>query len=751
MFSGATSFNQYINDWSVNNVTTMEGMFAGATSFDQSLNKWVLSEKLIDASGMFMGASSFNQEISNWFPRGSKVTNMPNMFQDASNFNQIVYTWDVSNVTNMERMFKDANTFGSNKSVVIEPWGNLSDVSITDISSGIDISLGTGEGWWRGFRSTDNIDFSSGVNYYFDNTNVLPSGEDFTGKVPNAVERIDLWKLHNVTNMKDTFNNKSFENKDASNITGWDVSNVTTMEGMFQDCSGFNQDISNWNVSNVTTMKSMFAGATSFNQYINDWDVSNVTTMEGMFQDCSGFNQDISNWNVSNVTTMKSMFAGATSFNQYINDWDVSNVVSMESMFENASTFNKELENWKLVELNTTKKMFKNASNFNKPLSDWSYNINLIINTESMFEKATSFNQNLSSWKFELVTDICGMFKDASSFNNHPMEIDSVNLKSANSLFEGASSFNKPLNFKLEKSNNLTELKFIFKNATQFNSSLSFEKFYNVRKLTGMFENATSFNYDISNWKVNKITHTDIMFKNATNFNKDISVWPLEAIRDASNMFQNAQAFINSSYAENITDPTNRYTWGNMGIDSIPVNYLDTSINLNLDVEPWWNGIDLNNSNSIKTSTTASITEDFVSIINRLTNEFSNNLINKKIIATSEGTGFLPSPRYGFLSINDYQNDYHDKIKIVYNNNIESNNIISKINLTPYTSKSLASRDSAMLRLRNKTRNYIKPVNINKLNIKFYDEYGRIIDLNNMDWSFTLVVEKELSNIMETL
>ena len=701
MFAGATSFNQYINDWSVNNVTTMEGMFAGATSFDQSLNKWVLSEKLIDASGMFMGASSFNQDISNWFPRGSKVTNMPSMFQDASNFNQIVYTWDVSNVTNMERMFKDANTFGSNKSVVIEPWGNLSDVSITDISSGIDISLGTGEGWWRGFRSTDNIDFSTGVNYYFDNTNVLPSGEDFTGKVPNAVERIDLWKLHNVTNMKDTFNNKSFENKDASNITGWDVSNVTTMEGMFQDCSGFNQDISNWNVSNVTTMKSMFAGATSFNQYINDWDVSNV--------------------------------------------------VSMESMFENASTFNKELENWKLVELNTTKKMFKNASNFNKPLSDWSYNINLIINTESMFEKATSFNQNLSSWKFELVTDICGMFKDASSFNNHPMEIDSVNLRSANSLFEGASSFNKPLNFKLEKSNDLTELKFIFKNATQFNSSLSFEKFYNVRKLTGMFENATSFNYDISNWKVNKITHTDIMFKNATNFNKNISVWPLEAIRDASNMFQNAQAFINSSYAENITDPTNRYTWGNMGIDSIPVNYLDTSINLNLDVEPWWNGIDLNNSNSIKTSTTARITEDFVSLINRLTNEFSNNLINKKIIATSEGTGFLPSPRYGFLSINDYQNDYHDKIKIVYNNNIESNNIISKINLTPYTSKSLASRDSAMLRLRNKTRNYIKPVNINKLNIKFYDEYGRIIDLNNMDWSFTLVVEKELSNIMETL
>ena len=73
------------------------------------------------------------------------------MFQDASNPNQIVYTWDVSNVTNMERMFKDANTFGSNKSVVIEPWGNLSDVSITDIIRNM-TPLGTGEGG-RGFRS----------------------------------------------------------------------------------------------------------------------------------------------------------------------------------------------------------------------------------------------------------------------------------------------------------------------------------------------------------------------------------------------------------------------------------------------------------------------------------------------------------------------------------------------------------------------------------------------------------------------
>ena len=42
----------------------------------------------------------------------------------------------------------------------------------------------------------------------------------------------------------------------------------------------------------------------------------------------------------------------------------------------------------------------------------------------------------------------------------------------------------------------------------------------------------------------------------------------------------------------------------------------------------------------------------------------------------------------------------------------------------------------------NRTREYFGPVNIQKLEIKVYDEYGRILDLNNMDWSFTLAFEK---------
>ena len=39
-------------------------------------------------------------------------------------------------------------------------------------------------------------------------------------------------------------------------------------------------DISNWDTSRVTNMQGLFQGAESFNQPLNKWNVSNVTDME---------------------------------------------------------------------------------------------------------------------------------------------------------------------------------------------------------------------------------------------------------------------------------------------------------------------------------------------------------------------------------------------------------------------------------------------------------------------------------------
>ncbi len=55
----------------------------------------------------------------------------------------------------------------------------------------------------------------------------------------------------------------------------------------------------------------------SFNDNISGWDVSNVTTMEEMFGwgNLVAFNQDLSFWDVSSVRYMNEMFDSASSFN----------------------------------------------------------------------------------------------------------------------------------------------------------------------------------------------------------------------------------------------------------------------------------------------------------------------------------------------------------------------------------------------------------------------------------------------------
>ena len=60
--------------------------------------------------------------------------------------------------------------------------------------------------------------------------------------------------------MNNMFNNASI----PGDLSGWDVSNVTRMDRMFNNNAGFNGDLSNWDVTGVTSMK-MFWKADGFN------------------------------------------------------------------------------------------------------------------------------------------------------------------------------------------------------------------------------------------------------------------------------------------------------------------------------------------------------------------------------------------------------------------------------------------------------------------------------------------------------
>ena len=170
----------------------------------------------------------------------------------------------------------------------------------------------------------------------------------WSGSDPNKIELVTQWGNIQWSTMEGAFYGAS--NLDLSTSDTPDLSDVENMDNMFRDAVSLDASESNigdWDVSNVTSMSGMFQGVVNFNQDIGDWDTGNVTDMSSMFANAfsegpASFDQDISSWNVSNVETTRNMFAGAGSFNQDLGRWDVSNVGDMFSMFNetNLSTTN---------------------------------------------------------------------------------------------------------------------------------------------------------------------------------------------------------------------------------------------------------------------------------------------------------------------------------------------------------------------------------------------------------------------------
>jgi surface protein len=81
-----------------------------------------------------------------------------------------------------------------------------------------------------------------------------------------------------ITNMYRMFAGRSPMQVSISDISSWDVSNVTNMDGMFMGDIRFLQDISSWDVSNVTSMNNMLKNTRYFNQDLSGWCVKSVTS-----------------------------------------------------------------------------------------------------------------------------------------------------------------------------------------------------------------------------------------------------------------------------------------------------------------------------------------------------------------------------------------------------------------------------------------------------------------------------------------
>ena len=550
MFSDALAFNQAISGWNVGKVTDMSNMFRSAAAFNKDISAWNFGN--VNMSNMFSYGAGYNQDISGWDVSGvtlmanmfnsnivfnngsstndglhpltwgnktSNVTNMSYMFNDARAFNQDVTSWNVSNVTNMSYMFKSANLFNN---------GSPTNDGLHPLT-------------WSAGTGTSNV---TDMQYLFGFT---PFNQYIGG-----------WNVSKVIYMNGMFQNSAFNNGSPTNdglnpltwSAGTGTSLVENMEVMFA-ASQFNQDISGWNVSNVTNMNIMFQSTSVFNQDISGWDVSKVIYMRTMFGNTGAFNQDISSWNVSSVTDMSDMFSSAQAFNNgsLTNDglhpisWGnkTSSVTNMGGMFSSANAFNQDISGWNVSSVTNMGSMFGFAREFNNgsPTNDglhpltWTAGTGTsnVTNMFAMFQGATKFNQNVNSWNVSSVTNMNRTFSGVGGtplFNN-----GSITNNSANPITWAAGT----------GTSNVTDMALMFENQSSFNQDISSWDVSKVTSMFSMFSNNSVFNQDISAWNVSSVTDMYFMFAGCIAFNQDISIWDVSSVTDMTNMFGSAIAF----------------------------------------------------------------------------------------------------------------------------------------------------------------------------------------------------------------
>ena len=113
---------------------------------------------------------------------------------------------------------------------------------------------------------------------------------------------------------------------------------------------------------------------------------------------------------------------------------------------------------------------------------------------------------------------------------------------------------------------------------------------------------------------------------------------------------------------------------------------------------------------------------------------FRNGIYINNSAYVSEGVLNLAGASYLYLAIDDY-NNANNTFFSAFNESLLNKNILARVAVQSSVSAAVTFSNIGLITT---PREYYGPVNIEKMQIQMLDEYGRIINLNNMDFSFCL-------------
>ncbi len=109
----------------------------------------------------------------------------------------------------------------------------------------------------------------------------------------------------------------------------------------------------------------------------------------------------------------------------------------------------------------------------------------------------------------------------------------------------------------------------------------------------------------------------------------------------------------------------------------------------------------------------------------------------------SEGCYDAWGTKYIYIVVNDFNKNVNNFVVTAYNESIGKSNVLARISTDSATSSDFnnglsLTNDTVTQNNAIKKRFYFGPVDISRLQLQILDEFGRILDLNNMDYSMAL-------------
>ncbi|MBR5697008.1 MAG: BspA family leucine-rich repeat surface protein [Prevotella sp.] len=590
MFENCSSLtNLDLNSWNTGNVDLMYNMFKGCSNLARlKVSNWNTS-KVTDMGSMFNGCSKLTTlDLSGW--NTALVRNMSGMFAYCSSLRTISVgnNWSTSSVSTSDYMFLSCNNLVGGAGTTYS--SSHQDAGYAHLDGGT-----SNPGYLSGLPYAVFNSINEQLTFYFDGNQGSYGGGSSTvyyvnndAVYPSWLEKKAAIKYVNFdasfAYARPTRTSYWFDEMtnlvSISNIENLNTSEVTTMSGMFYNCSSLkNLDLSSFDTGNVTDMSGMFTGCSSLiNLNVSNWNTSNVTNMSQLFFNCSSLaTLDLSGWNTGNIGYISTMFSGCSSLTTIYagSGWNVESVENSQNMFKDCTslvggagtTFDagKTDKTYARIDGVNGKKGYLSANPYAFLSSD-NKTLTFYCDGKRTEREATGTVYNLNTenhdpgW-YDKRTSVTTVVFDASFAQARPT--------STYNWFRGMSNLTTITNIRKLNTSSVTNMRYMFSACAKLTSlDLSSFNTENVTDMYGLFYNSTGLtSVDVSSfntanvtlmtnmfWYCSKLTSLDLGSFNTANVTsmygmfegcsslKTVFVsgsWNTDAVTSSTNMFKN--------------------------------------------------------------------------------------------------------------------------------------------------------------------------------------------------------------------